>query len=85
MSEKNNEMVLIISLKRKPDGSFTGKVEGQGNDERRAREELFTIPSIEIAGKSEVLKKIGDKVLNEALTNFARIFDVGTSVKTNLE
>ncbi|OGD69297.1 hypothetical protein A2996_01905 [Candidatus Campbellbacteria bacterium RIFCSPLOWO2_01_FULL_34_15] len=85
MAEKNNEMVLIISLKRKPDGSFTGKVEGQGNDERRAREELFTIPSIEIAGKSEVLKKIGDKVLNEALTNFARIFDVGTSVKTNLE
>ncbi|MDD2935180.1 MAG: hypothetical protein PHX25_01775 [Candidatus Pacebacteria bacterium] len=85
MTEKNNEMVLIISVKKKPDGSFAGKVEGQGNSERKAREELFVIPSVEIAGRNEVLKKVGDKVLNEALTNFARIFDIGTSVKTNLE
>ena len=83
--EKNNEMTLILSIKRKPDGSFTGKIEGQGNNEKRAREELFSFESAEIIGIDEILKKLSQKVLNEALGNFMRIFGFQKSIKTNLD
>ncbi|OGD67881.1 hypothetical protein A3I18_01255 [Candidatus Campbellbacteria bacterium RIFCSPLOWO2_02_FULL_35_11] len=82
--EKNNEMTLIISVKRKPDGGFGVKIEGQGNNERKAREELFSVLSVKQIGREKVLKQLGNHIFNEVLTNITRIFGLRKDVPNNI-
>ncbi len=70
---KNKEMVLLITAIKNKDGTFSIKVEGQGDQERRAREELFILPSLE-TNEKDALNKFSQKVMSEAVINFVRVF-----------
>jgi len=73
MTSENKEMIFMVTITKKENGGFNVKTEGQGDTERKAREDLFNLPSLEISPEESV-KILHERVASDVILSFNRCF-----------